>query len=115
MYWNIYENGVLINTICADEDFVISYCQENGYTYSPKDYGTSDPPTPSLTPYQQSLINDFNDIQSRIIAFIQDHSWATTRATFDLATQQYDAMVDLYLVLADRIRYENLESYVTIS
>jgi hypothetical protein len=33
MDWNIYENGVLINTICATEEFTKQYCEENGYTY----------------------------------------------------------------------------------
>lgn len=33
MDWNIYENGVLINTIRASEDFVKEYCAANGYTY----------------------------------------------------------------------------------
>ena len=33
MDWNIYENGVLINTIHASEKFVKEYCEANGYTY----------------------------------------------------------------------------------
>lgn len=113
MSWKIYdEDGNLINTIVGSEEFVIEYCRENGYTYELIPENPN--PSPTLTYHQQNLIDDFNQMQSRIISFIQDHSWATTRNTFELAEKQYDAMVELYLVLADRIRYEGLESYVTI-
>ena len=33
MRYRIYENGELINTIIADENFVSEYCNENGYAY----------------------------------------------------------------------------------
>lgn len=33
MRYKIFENGEHINTIIADEDFVTSYCKENGYTF----------------------------------------------------------------------------------
>ena len=33
MNYRIYKNGEHINTIVADEDFVKSYCEANGYTY----------------------------------------------------------------------------------
>lgn len=33
MDYNIFENGELVNTIVASEDFVKTYCLENGYTY----------------------------------------------------------------------------------
>ena len=33
MRYRIYENGELINTTIADENFVSEYCSENGYTY----------------------------------------------------------------------------------
>lgn len=33
MTYDIYKDGTLVNTIIAKEDFVIPYCQENGYTY----------------------------------------------------------------------------------
>ena len=32
MEWNVYENGELINTIVADEEFAKQYAEENGYT-----------------------------------------------------------------------------------
>lgn len=35
MYWEIYQDDQLINTIVADEQFCKDYCQENGYTYKP--------------------------------------------------------------------------------
>lgn len=33
MIYDIYKDGTLVNTIVANEDFVVPYCQENGYTY----------------------------------------------------------------------------------
>lgn len=33
MKYYIYNDGKLINTIVADENFCKSYCCENGYTY----------------------------------------------------------------------------------
>ena len=33
MRYKIFENGVEVNTIIADEDFVSRYCEANGYTY----------------------------------------------------------------------------------
>ena len=31
--YKIFENGKEINRIVADEDFVVPYCERNGYTY----------------------------------------------------------------------------------
>lgn len=33
MRYKIFKDGESINTIIADEDFVESYCDQNGYTY----------------------------------------------------------------------------------
>lgn len=33
MIYKIFEDGEVINTIVASEDFVKTYCEENGYTY----------------------------------------------------------------------------------
>ena len=33
MRYKIFENGIEINTIVADEAFVKSYCEKHGYTY----------------------------------------------------------------------------------
>ena len=33
MDYKIFENGKHINTIFADEAFVTTYCEANGYTY----------------------------------------------------------------------------------
>lgn len=33
MYWNIYSDGVVINTLYANEAFVRKYCELNGYQY----------------------------------------------------------------------------------
>ena len=34
MIYEIYSGDTLVNTIVADEDFVSTYCEANGYTYS---------------------------------------------------------------------------------
>lgn len=34
MQYLIFENGVQVDTIVADEAFVETYCKENGYTYA---------------------------------------------------------------------------------
>lgn len=34
MIYEIYSGDTLVNTIVADEDFVSSYCEANGYTYA---------------------------------------------------------------------------------
>lgn len=34
MIYEIYSGDELVNTIVADEDFVSTYCEANGYTYS---------------------------------------------------------------------------------
>ena len=46
MYYEIYENGELINTIVSSEEFVKRYCTENGYTYEAKEH-EKPAPTPS--------------------------------------------------------------------
>lgn len=33
MDYKIFKDGVLVNTIVADEKFCLDYCQQNGYTY----------------------------------------------------------------------------------
>lgn len=33
MKWKLFEGETLVNTIEAQEDFCIAYCQEMGYTY----------------------------------------------------------------------------------
>ena len=49
MIYKIYKNGTYENTIIADLDFVIPYCEENGYTYEleelPQPEPTPDPQT----------------------------------------------------------------------
>ena len=34
MVYEIFKNGISINTIVADVSFVKTYCKENGYTYT---------------------------------------------------------------------------------
>ena len=49
--YKIFENGTEINTIVADEDFVIPYCEENGYTYEV--LPEPEPVTPEPTEMEQ--------------------------------------------------------------
>lgn len=67
-----------------------------------------------MNPYQQSLISEFEDIRDRIFNFLQDHGWANSVRNFNLANRQYDAMVDYYLVLNERIVDEGIESHVSV-
>lgn len=54
MIYEIYSGDTLVNAIVADEDFVFSYCEANGYTYSERveapvpDPGPSEPTTDEL-------------------------------------------------------------------
>ena len=43
MRYKIFENGVEVNTIIADEDFVSGYCEANGYTYQEERIPAPDP------------------------------------------------------------------------
>lgn len=43
MRYKIYQDTELINTIIADEDFVISYCEEYGYTYDEDPLSVDEP------------------------------------------------------------------------
>ena len=40
MYYEIYENGELINTVVGSVEFVKAYCEKNGYTYKVKEHET---------------------------------------------------------------------------
>lgn len=48
--YKIFENGIEINRIVADEEFVVSYCQSKGYTY--ETYILEEPAEPE-TPTEQ--------------------------------------------------------------
>lgn len=49
MRYKIFENGKEINIIIADEEFVMSYCAENNYTYEEDILLTSENAEPILT------------------------------------------------------------------
>ena len=55
MDYKIFENGEHINTICADEAFVIAYCALYGYTYEvvPEPHVEPEEPEPTI----EELIN----------------------------------------------------------
>lgn len=46
MIYNLYNNGELVNTIVASEDFIIPYAESMGYTYEL----VPEPPTPEPEP-----------------------------------------------------------------
>lgn len=48
MTYRIFENGEEINIIAADEDFVVQYCDEYGYTYELIPETPIDPPDPYI-------------------------------------------------------------------
>lgn len=50
MRWKIFENGDLINTIEADEEFCVTYCEEMGYTYELIPEQEDTPPDPWKAP-----------------------------------------------------------------
>ena len=113
MDWYIYdENGNLVNTIHASEDYVVDLCNEHpGWTYAPVQ---TSPTTPTLYPYQRALIAEFENIRDRIFDFLKDHGWANNVDNFNLATRQYDAMIDYYLVLNERIVNEGIQEFVPV-
>ena len=47
MVYEIYSGEELVNTIVADEDFVSSYCEANGYTYAERVETPAPDPEPS--------------------------------------------------------------------
>lgn len=50
MRYKIYQNGTYENTIIADLDFVIPYCEENGYTYELEELPEPEPVEPTPDP-----------------------------------------------------------------
>ena len=47
MTYEIYSCDTLVNTIVADADFVASYCEANGYTYSKRAGAPAPAPEPT--------------------------------------------------------------------
>lgn len=46
MKYNLYKDGVLVNTIEASESFCVDYCKSNGYTQDViPDLASTDSPT----------------------------------------------------------------------
>lgn len=57
MIYNLYNNGELVNTIVASEDFVVSYAESMDYTYElvPEPPAPAPEPTPEPTPEEISV------------------------------------------------------------
>ena len=53
MRYKIFKDNEHINTIIADESFIIPYCRSNGYTYEeeilPEPEPTPEPPTADVS------------------------------------------------------------------
>jgi hypothetical protein len=56
MDYKIFENGEHINTIFADEAFVIAYCTQFGYTYEVVPEPVPEP-DPSAEPTIEDILN----------------------------------------------------------
>lgn len=67
MNWLIYDNGEHINTIYADEDFVKSYCEENGYTYEMRDDDEREPVKPDPTTEER-----LSAVEQAILMFLME-------------------------------------------
>lgn len=50
MIYNLYNNGELVNTIVASEEFVIPYAESMGYTYELVPEPPAPDPEPEPTP-----------------------------------------------------------------
>lgn len=110
--WYIYDaDGNLVNTVYGTEESIKELCESEGWTYVLA--GGPDPdPQPTLTDSQQRLIDDFVSIRTKLMIFYQDHSWARSSETFELAIRQWTAMVDYYKVLHERIQMEGLTEHI---
>lgn len=53
MTYEIYSGDELVNTIVADAQFVATYCEANGYTYSAR----AETPAPAPEPTTDELLN----------------------------------------------------------
>lgn len=67
----IFENGVQINHIVADEDFARTYCSRHGYTYELE----ADPPAPPEYTELQLLGQHMTDLE----LLVMDHISAQTK------------------------------------
>ena len=56
MKYNIYKDGVKINSIIADEQFCAAYCEENGYTYE-RVVRPETAPEPEKEPTTEDVLN----------------------------------------------------------
>lgn len=50
MIYNLYNNGELVNTIVASEEFIIPYAESMGYTYELVPEPATPEPEPEPTP-----------------------------------------------------------------
>ena len=57
-YYIIYDNGVEINTLVGDYDFISAYCAENGYTF---EYVAPEAPPPEPT-----MADELNELKGAV-------------------------------------------------
>lgn len=63
--WNVIENGEIINTIVADEEFAATYAQETGYTLEIVDQPEDPTPAPEPTVWDEmavAILEGVNDV-----------------------------------------------------
>lgn len=66
--YKIFEGGEEINRIVADEDFVVPYCEENGYTY---ELEVPPEPRPGPEPTQAPTTEDrLAAVESAVLAMM---------------------------------------------
>ena len=63
--WNVKENGEIINTIVADEEFTATYAQETGYTLEIVEQPEEPTPAPEPTVWDemaQAILEGVNEV-----------------------------------------------------
>ena len=90
--YKIFENGVLANTIVADEDFCETYCVKHGFTY---ELIPEPEPEPDPEPTLDERVTDLEDALA-----ITDETaielYEAMMAQEEINTAQDDALIELY-------------------
>ena len=92
MRYKIFENGIEINTIVADEAFVKSYCEKHGYTYE-KDILPEVEPIYTPTNEERITILEEQITQADETAI---ELYEMQMVQEEINTAQDDALIELY-------------------
>ena len=92
MFYEIYKDGVLINTIVGDEKFISAYCEKNGYTYVVKER-----PTPE-TSDEPTLDERVSDLETALAQTDETaiELFEAQAAQEEINAAQDDALIELY-------------------